>query len=111
MSPQTDFNTTVGDAVGRALTNEAGGACLFRSAAQIVCIVFDDEGLHSLVRANSEYKGAYDAINRNVWAVEDGLGNAESEQEDEGMEEAELAAEDCAAEESDIEFKKIENGY
>ena len=46
-----------------------------------------------------------------MWAVEDGLGNAESEQEDEGMEEAELAAADCAAEESDIEFKKIENGY
>ena len=57
---------------------------------------------------NSDYKDANDSINQNVSAVEDGLGNSDSEKEDEGMEEAELAAEDFEAEESDIEFKKCE---
>jgi len=52
--------------------------------------------------------GSYNAIHRNVSAVEDGLGNPDSEQEDEGMEEAELAAEDFEAEKNDIGFNKFE---
>jgi hypothetical protein len=109
VSPQIDFKATVGDAVGQALINEALCQMLVAPYLQRPDLPQRQSSAIAESGAKRSLLGSYNAIHRNVSAVEDGLGYPGSEQEDEGMEEAELAAEDFEAEKNDIEFKKCED--
>jgi hypothetical protein len=79
VSPQIDFKATVGDAVGQALINEALSQMLVAQYLQRPDLPQRQSSAIAESGAKRSLLGSYNAIHRNVSAVEDGLGNPDSD--------------------------------